>query len=449
MALAVVSSMLGTLGLQGYRLYHQSRVSEKIRVQAVAEAYACQFAPLVESRRDAQLASLVQELAWHDDSRLIAVYNPAGEPLAQRGAVQLIERYRQRMAQAGEVVWRAQISDQNLIPEFAVAAVPIVSNETGKSLGTVIYAMAHGNHGGAGGSEWLYFMCILGVGGIGMLLGFFWLKRAVLDPLSLLVRTGPTGSSAAVVPADGLPVHRGDEIGQLARLLSSLHVDLDEWRDRAARLERSIDDRVAHETDRITRELKNAQKKIWTDPLTRLGNRRLLDEKFAEIFQAQQRSDKELSIVMLDVDNFKQLNDSLGHPAGDDLLRFAGELLRQCLREQDLAVRYGGDEFVLILPSVSPDQARAISDRTIAMFAQQTRLLPVTIRPTMSAGIASLCSHHPASADALLQMADAALYQSKSSGKGCACVYTPGLQVGGAPNEDRGRGARPSRCATH
>jgi two-component system cell cycle response regulator len=202
-------------------------------------------------------------------------------------------------------------------------------------------------------------------------------------------------------------------------------MDIEQWRARASRLEHSISDRVALETERITRELKNAQKAVWTDPLTHLGNRRLLDDKFAEIFAAQRDSKRDLAIVMMDLDNFKVLNDTLGHKAGDELLRFTGELLQQCLREQDLAIRYGGDEFVLVLPSVSSEQARTITDRTITLFAQQARLVPISTKPTMSAGIASLRQHTPISAESLLQMADAALYQAKSSGKACTQIYVP------------------------
>jgi diguanylate cyclase (GGDEF)-like protein len=255
-----------------------------------------------------------------------------------------------------------------------------------------------------------------------MALGFLWLKRHVLDPLGTLSRLGPDVKSSSL--KGGLPLDRSDEIGDLARMLTSMHMDVEEWRSRAARLENSIDDRVAHATERITRELKNVQKKIWIDPLTRLGNRRLLDDKFQEIFEAQKASKKELSIVMIDVDYFKQLNDTLGHRAGDALLEFTGDLLKQCLREQDLAIRYGGDEFVLILSSVTAEQAYAIAERTIAMFAQRSKLLAVPTRPSLSAGIASLSQHGATSAEQLLQMADTALYQAKFAGKGRAVVYS-------------------------
>src|SRR5262249_7950422 len=132
---------------------------------------------------------------------------------------------------------------------------------------------------------------------------------------------------------------------------------------------------------------------------------------------------QDLSVVMLDVDHFKQLNDKLGHQCGDDLLKFTAELLRGALRTNDLAVRYGGDEFVLVLPSVSVIDAGAIARRVVALFNQRARFLPVVKQtPPLSAGIASLCSHSPATADELLAQADQALYDAKAQGRNAVCV---------------------------
>jgi len=126
---------------------------------------------------------------------------------------------------------------------------------------------------------------------------------------------------------------------------------------------------------------------------------------------------------MLDIDYFKTLNDTLGHRAGDHLLEFTGDLLRQCLRPQDLAVRYGGDEFVLILPAVTAKDARTIAERTVRLFAQQARLLEVNPKPSMSGGVASLWQHEPETPEGLLAIADEALYLSKRSGKSCVHIY--------------------------
>ncbi|MBI4580080.1 MAG: GGDEF domain-containing protein [Planctomycetes bacterium] len=430
MALAVTSSILGSIGVQGYHLYRRSGVTEQVRALTVAETYAAQVAGPMGAGRLADVESFVDHLVWHPDSRMLAVLDTADGSIAQRGATPLLEAYRQAKAAAASRSSSVQVPSNRLFANVDMVAVPIRTAGGKEPIGTLVYAKARtGLNILPGPDNWGFFIYISLIAAAGISLGFLWLKRRVLDPLAVLGRLGAEGSSEASIHP--LTLDRTDEIGVLARVLTSMHVDLEEWQKRATRLERSIHERVAHETERITRELKKALKKIWTDPLTRLGNRRLLEDKLEEIFRAQRDSNRELSIVMVDIDHFKQLNDTLGHQAGDELLQFTGELLRQCLREQDLAVRYGGDEFMLILPSVSPEQAEAIADRTIAMFAQRTKLLRVRQQPTMSAGIASLARHKPDSVEALLQMADAALYQAKSAGKARTSIYTPALQPAG------------------
>jgi len=173
----------------------------------------------------------------------------------------------------------------------------------------------------------------------------------------------------------------------------------------------------------ITRELHQAQRKAWTDPLTRLGNRLLLEDKLDGIFAQKKQTRQDLVFVMYDVDNFKMLNDTLGHQAGDELLKFMGELLKQCVRKEDLAVRYGGDEFILVLPGVAMANAQSIAERTVRLFSQQANLLAVSPKPTISAGIASLADHQPASADELMRMADKALYAAKNAGKFTVAIH--------------------------
>jgi diguanylate cyclase (GGDEF)-like protein len=421
-ALAVASSMLGTTGLVSYRLYRQNHLTDRIRVQALTESYVTQITATMLAGGKAELPGLVTRLAWHPDSRLLAVLDATGRLVTIRGSAELLQRY-QEAGIGSEPTCRICASTDGKSLEYAISAAPIQKPDGGGMLGTVVYAMVPAGLDGLGMADGVsFFVGLMLIAATGMLLGFFWLKRSVLDPLSSLVHAGDNTKPAS--PDDELPLERDDEIGDLARALAGMHVDVEEWRNRAARLERSIDDRVAHATERITRELKSVEKKSWTDPLTRLNNRRLLEEKLEDIFVAQRNAGKELCLVMMDLDHFKRLNDTLGHRAGDSLLEFTGELLRQCLRDQDIAVRYGGDEFVLVLPSVTPEQAQAIAERTIAMFNQRSKLLPIKTRPSMSAGIASLQRHRPQSAEDFLQMADAALYQAKFAGKGRAVIYS-------------------------
>jgi diguanylate cyclase len=266
----------------------------------------------------------------------------------------------------------------------------------------------------------LLYVPLLVVTVSGWVVGSWWLRREIVRPIFSLLHAaaagGPHGRQEEIL-------ERQDELGAIARTLVGLQENLSEWRERAELIERRVDSQIAAETQRITRELRRALKKAYLDPLTGISNRRLLEEKFPSIFAAQRDAGHDLSVVMIDVDHFKAVNDALGHAIGDALLKFVGELLRQCLRLDDLAVRYGGDEFLLVLPGTSAENAANLTSRIIAMFAQRAKIIANTRpSPTLSAGIASIRQNRPAHPRDLVCAADHALYQAKQHGSRRVCV---------------------------
>jgi two-component system cell cycle response regulator len=155
-----------------------------------------------------------------------------------------------------------------------------------------------------------------------------------------------------------------------------------------------------------------------TDPLTGLYNRRHFSRVLDQLFAEAQRYNKDLSCVMIDMDGFKQLNDTYGHQFGDQLLMTAGKVISANMRRMDVAARYGGDEFVLLLPHASASEATHAAQRIREEFRQASAAL--MNRPegvTMSIGIGSLHEHRPDGADQLVAKADAALYNAKAHGR--------------------------------
>jgi len=155
-----------------------------------------------------------------------------------------------------------------------------------------------------------------------------------------------------------------------------------------------------------------------TDYLTGLANRRhfagLLDGYFSEAT----RYDFDLTCVMIDLDNYKDLNDTLGHQMGDTILMATARVIKASLRASDLAARYGGDEFVLLLPHTSLDLGMAVAQRISEEAGiNTTQYLKIGRGLTMSMGISNLSQDHPTSAEALVAMADRALYAAKAAGK--------------------------------
>ncbi|BDI28249.1 hypothetical protein CCAX7_003000 [Capsulimonas corticalis] len=162
-----------------------------------------------------------------------------------------------------------------------------------------------------------------------------------------------------------------------------------------------------------------------SDGLTGLKNHRVFQERLADEISRAARYESALSVVLLDVDHFKQFNDSYGHPAGDAVLKVVASILRENARDMDLVARYGGEEFVLILPQTELEGALAFAERLrecIELHAWPLRSV------TASFGVAGLRSKTDGGAD-LIERADTALYQSKRSGRNCVIGDVP---IGGS-----------------
>lgn len=176
-----------------------------------------------------------------------------------------------------------------------------------------------------------------------------------------------------------------------------------------------------------TRKLTEASQRNWQlanyDSLTSLPNRNLLFEHLRKDLRQAQRQEWLLGVLMVDLDGFKQVNDTLGHDMGDELLRQVAERLRQCVRATDTAARLGGDEFVIVLPDLEhPDAATTVARKIIARLTEPVPLGKANPVVTASIGIALYRPGSPANLDrlmTLLRQADAAMYAAKRAGKNC------------------------------
>lgn len=155
----------------------------------------------------------------------------------------------------------------------------------------------------------------------------------------------------------------------------------------------------------------------YYDPLTRLPNRRLLEDRLELAIRHAHRQRRRLAVLFIDLDHFKQVNDSLGHAAGDELLLEVSRRLGDRLREDDTLARLGGDEFIVLLPDLEDaDEVTRIARRLLDAIAEPFRLGPQTVRVGCSLGI-SLYPDDALSAEDLIQHADAAMYRAKQEGR--------------------------------
>ena len=164
------------------------------------------------------------------------------------------------------------------------------------------------------------------------------------------------------------------------------------------------------------------------DPLTGLPNRLLLGDRCLQVLRSAQRGDQSVALMFLDLDHFKNINDSLGHRAGDAVLIELASRLQAAVREQDTVSRLGGDEFVLLLPDTDAAGAANVADKLL-----QAALMPIQVDQheltvTPSIGIA-LYPKDGMDLDSLSRSADAALYRAKADGRNNYCFFTPELQA--------------------
>lgn len=171
------------------------------------------------------------------------------------------------------------------------------------------------------------------------------------------------------------------------------------------------------EIERLREELRKVKEEASIDPLTGLRNRRSFERALREFFRDFKKFGYPFSIIMMDLDNFKDINDTYGHLAGDKVLKEIGNILRNYLRAKDIPARTGGEEFTIILPGISKEEATLVAERLRKVIANYTVEHENTkINPTASFGVSEMREGIEAPED-LIKEADEKLYQAKRTGK--------------------------------
>jgi diguanylate cyclase (GGDEF)-like protein/PAS domain S-box-containing protein len=161
----------------------------------------------------------------------------------------------------------------------------------------------------------------------------------------------------------------------------------------------------------------------YHDSLTGLPNRRLLDDRLRQSLYAAERRARRVAVMLLDLDGFKRVNDSLGHRAGDVVLREVAARLAACVRKADTVARQGGDEFAIVLPDVeSQAECRIVAEKILRALEKDFRVDAESVSIGASMGIA-LFPADGGDSDALLRNADAAMYRAKQLGRNQYCFY--------------------------
>lgn len=224
---------------------------------------------------------------------------------------------------------------------------------------------------------------------ISILVGM-WLIRLVTQPLALL----------------------GKGADRLAAGELSHRIDLPDSRNEFHKL--------ADTLNNMSREIESL---VMQDGLTRLLNRRAFDDRLNDEYNRSKRYNQPLSLLMLDIDHFKQVNDTYGHPAGDEILRLMAALMLDSVREIDAVARYGGEELAVILPTTDLIHARALAERIRRSVASyEFKVAGKILHITVSIGLAVM-PDHALTVVQLIDAADQSLYAAKHQGRNRVCSY--------------------------
>jgi diguanylate cyclase (GGDEF)-like protein len=226
-----------------------------------------------------------------------------------------------------------------------------------------------------------------------------------------------------VLAVTAQPAHKLRALQSGARDFVSKPLDLAEVLMRVRNL---LEVRLLHEEAR--RQAKMLEALALNDPLTGLANRRLLADRMAMALVHARRNKSVMAVIYLDLDGFKTINDTLGHGAGDALLKMVAGRLVETVREEDTVARLGGDEFMIGLWHVSDaDHASAVASKLIAAVSRAYDIEGRAVGVTASAGVALYPVHGEDSA-ALMEKADLALYEAKRAGKNAYRLWDPAIR---------------------
>ncbi|MCJ7624124.1 MAG: diguanylate cyclase [Anaerolineaceae bacterium] len=185
-----------------------------------------------------------------------------------------------------------------------------------------------------------------------------------------------------------------------------------------------INEKLKQEIEERKRAELKLHKLSITDPLTKIYNRRHFFDLAEKELDRTKRYETPLSVILIDIDNFKRINDTYGHVVGDHVLRTVTGNIAVNLREVDIFARYGGEEFIILLPETSMDEAGKVAERLRGLIhAAQIEISKDVVSVTISLGVVGVVLRKDISLDELLDLADQALYHSKEAGRNRVCVW--------------------------
>jgi len=419
---ALTLGVMSWFSFQSYRAVYLGHLETK--VDQMAKLVAAISPDRMFSYDFSTLYTYVKELNSNRDIVYALVLDNNNQPLTaylDRNDPVVAEAITRTQTEDVEIV--ARYIDQ--LPDVVTVAAPI--RFSGKNIGRVVIGATRKY----ADQELREILLWNGIGSsliIALLSGgiYIWFRYRVLRPTFDL-----TSGAKRVAAGDlrtAVPQSSQDELGQLAASFNDMMQDLDKSQvergqalDELRALNHTLELRVEERTRTIELANRKLQQMALFDALTGLPNRTLLRDRLDQTLVASERAGTQFVLMLMDLNRFKDINDTRGHHAGDQVLANVGERLASSLRESDTVARLGGDEFAILLPNTDVNNAVLAANKVLEAFSHPFRVDESDLWVGASIGIA-LYPVNGQDAETLLRQSDSSMYRAKQSGLGyCLC----------------------------
>ena len=391
-------------------------------------------APALVDQNKASLEAMLSGIAADSDIAYVVVENPKGTVIAERRiAATLSSDPLPKFAAARE----AASSSVDATAEREIGGLRFIEFTTPVSVGSGAPPLGYVRLGLSSARQQqnlrnhlLGALTVVGLVVVIAVVATLLLTRRLVAPMRRLMRAARAVGSGRLDVY--VPAKSGDELGLLTHTFNHMTQRLAESQGEVANYQRTLEDKVAQRTKELEVATAHAYKLAQHDILTGLPNRSLLNQRLRQILAQALRDSTQVACLFLDFDNFKRINDTLGHDAGDQLLQAIAQRLTKAVRESDTVARLGGDEFVLVLPSLNASDATfevmAVISRIRESFKEPFRLSDQIPTLTCSIGVAIYPVDAP-DAITLIKQADTAMYSAKESGRNAYRFYTADMNA--------------------
>jgi diguanylate cyclase (GGDEF)-like protein len=389
-------------------------------------------APALAAQNKTSIEQILSGIAGDTDIAYVAVLNRNGEPVATRRIAARLGDAPLPPFQFAATPDTSAADAERAIGGLRVVELttPVVASTGGPPIGYVRIGMSPDRQRESLRNHLLGALTVVGLLVVVAVIATLLLTRQLVAPMRRLMRAARAVGSGRLDIY--VPAKSSDELGLLTHTFNHMTQRLAESQGEVANYQRTLEEKVTQRTKELEVATAHAYKLAQHDILTGLPNRSLLSQRLRQILAQALRDGTQVACLFLDFDNFKRINDTLGHDAGDQLLQAIAQRLMKAVRESDTVARLGGDEFVLVLPSLGAADATievmAVISRVREAFKEPFRLSDQIPTLTCSIGVAIYPIDAP-DAVTLIKQADTAMYSAKESGRNAYRFYTADMNT--------------------